>query len=93
MPSLEITEILVNLPKSKSDESPLLAYVRIVLNGSFAINGIRVIKGKFGEFVAFPQEYNQKEERRFSVCHPIRKDTHEEMSKRILAAYRETVSL
>src|SRR3954467_8151354 len=51
---IEITEINVHPVKNKVPNSPLEAFVRVVLNDQIVINSIRVVKGKFGLFVSFP---------------------------------------
>jgi DNA-binding cell septation regulator SpoVG len=85
---IEITEINVHPIRNKVPDSPLEAFVRVVLNDQFAINSIRVLKGKFGLFVAFPREYNKKEGKGYNFCFPITKPLHEYMSEKILSEYR-----
>jgi DNA-binding cell septation regulator SpoVG len=85
---IEITEINVHPLRNKKSDSPLEAFVRVVLNEQFVINSIRVVKGKFGLFVSFPREYNKKEGKGYNYCFPITKSLHEYMSERILSEYR-----
>jgi DNA-binding cell septation regulator SpoVG len=85
---IEITEIKVNPIKNKQPDSPLEAFVRVVLNGQFVIGSIKVVKGKFGLFVSFPREYNKSEGKGYNLCYPITKPLQEYMSQRILDEYR-----
>lgn len=88
---IEITEIKVNPIKNKLPDSPLEAFVRVVLNGQFVISSIKVIKGKFGLFVSFPREYNKSEGKGYNLCYPITKPLQEYMSQRILDEYKTAV--
>lgn len=89
MHGLKITDISIHVCRSQPAESPLLAFARIVLNDALVINGIRIIKSRSLPFISFPRDFNKKEGREFNICHPIRKDLHDEISKEILAAYQE----
>ena len=81
---IEITEVKIHPLLKKDPGSPLEAFAKVVLNGQLCINSIRVVRGKFGPFVAFPSEYNKKEGKGFQFCHPITKALHEYLSERIL---------
>lgn len=85
---IQITEISI-FPVEPKDGSALQAFVRVVLNDAFVINGLRVVNGKFGQFVAFPKQKGKKD---FTICFPIRKDLHDEISNTILHGYRQFVS-
>ena len=85
---IQITELSILPVQNRKEGSPLQAFVRIVLNDAFVITGLRVIYGKFGPFVAFPRDQGRKS----TICFPIRKDLHEEMSNTVLNEYRLTLS-
>ena len=85
---IEITEVNVHPIKNKQANSPLEAFVRVVLNDQFVINSIRVVKGKFGLFVSFPREYKKEEGKGYNFCFPITKPLHEYMTEKILSEYR-----
>lgn len=85
---IEITEIKVNPIRNRQPDSPLEAFVRVVLNGQFVISSIKVVKGKFGLFVSFPREYNKSEGKGYNLCYPITKPLQEYMSQRILDEYK-----
>ena len=84
---IEITEIKVTTVK-KEPGSHLMAHVRIVLNGQLCINSIRVVEGKFGPFISYPREFNQKEGKGYNLCYPITKALQDYLSERILRQWR-----
>lgn len=85
---IEITEINVHPVKNKVPNSPLEAFVRVVLNDQFVINSIKVMKGKFGLFVTFPRDYDKEKGKGTNYCFPITKPLHQYMSEKILGEYR-----
>ncbi len=88
---IEITEIKISPIKNRQPDSPLEAFVRVVLNGQFVISSIKVVKGKFGLFVSFPREYNKSEGKGYNLCYPITKPLQEYMSQKILDEYHQAV--
>ena len=84
---IELTEIKVTKAK-KEPGSNLVAHARIVLNGQLCINSIRVVEGKFGPFISFPREFNQKEGKGYNLCYPITKALQDYLSERILPQWR-----
>ncbi len=86
---IQITELQVFPIHNRNEGKPLQAFVRIILNNALVINGIRVINGKFGPFIAFPCQKAKGS----TICFPIRKDLHEEMSSTILNEYRSIMSV
>jgi DNA-binding cell septation regulator SpoVG len=90
---LEITEITIHPSTARDAADPFLAMAKIVLNDAFAVNGIRIVSGESGPFVAFPREFKRGGDRskHITVCHPIRKDLHLEMTQIILAEYETTM--
>lgn len=85
---LEITEITILNGSSNID--PIASTVRIVLNSAFVINGIKIVKGKFGLFVSFPREYDTKKKQGMNFCFPITKKCHDLMTEKILTEYNLT---
>ena len=53
---IEITGIYVFLKKENNEIEK--AFVRIELNDSLVLNGIRIVKGQFGHFVSYPGDEN-----------------------------------
>ena len=85
---IEVTEVNIHPVKSQEEGNPLAAYVRIVLNDAFVVTNIRIIKGKFGLFISFPREYNQKEGKGYNLCYPTTKALQEAISTRVLADWK-----
>ncbi len=85
---IEITEIKINPLNKKEPGSHLEAFARIVLNGQLCINSIRIVHGKFGPFISFPREFNQKEGKGYNLCYPITKSLQDYLSERILRQWR-----
>ncbi len=89
---IEITEINIHPLENRGEGNPLEAFVRIVLNGQFVVNSIRVVKGKFGLFISFPRDFNKKEGKGYNFCFPISKALHEYMTEKILNEYRLVIA-
>ena len=53
--TLEITDITIFIKKSHNESEK--AFVKLELNGSLVINGIRILKGKFGHSVSYPGSF------------------------------------
>lgn len=87
MSPLEITEVAVHLSRSH-EPGPLLGFARIVLNGAFVVNGIRIIQGRDAVFISFPRELSKRDDGKpHNICYPIRRDVHDEIIQRVLAEY------
>ena len=84
---IELTEIKVTKAK-KEPGSNLLASARIVLNGQLCINNIKIVEGKFGPFLSFPREFNQKDGKGYNLCYPITKALSDYLSESILRQWR-----
>lgn len=84
---IEITEITIR--PAKDTDGPLRAYVNVVLNDAFAVNGLRVVEGKSGFFVAFPREYPKKTDGKgYNVCFPITRETSAYFTAEVLREYK-----
>jgi len=84
---IEITDVIVFPVKKRVESSSLRAFVRIILNDQFIINGISVIEGKHGPFVSFPKEYNKTEGKGYDICFPIAAELRSYISDQILSQY------
>ena len=85
---IEVTEIRVHSLNKKDPGTPLQAFARVVLNDQLCINGIRIVKGKFGPFISFPREFNRKEGKGYNLCYPITKLLQNHLSERILSQWQ-----
>ncbi|MBF0431950.1 MAG: septation protein SpoVG family protein [Fibrobacteria bacterium] len=87
---LEITDVIV-FPIKNPNGSSLRSFIRLVLNNSFIISGIKVHFGRKGHFVTFPQEIKKDQGKRYDVCFPITTEMREYISKAVLQQYALTV--
>lgn len=86
MYDMEVTDVLVNPVPDAS--GPTMALARIVLNGCFAITGIKVVRGKFGPFISFPRFYDKAAGKGYNLCYPITKALQEHISEKVLREFR-----
>ena len=73
----------------------LLANMNITIDDCMAINGIKVIKGTKGRFIAFPQisykdEYGTTQYR--NIVFPCTKEARESLDKVLMKKYEEWTS-
>ena len=68
-------------PKSKT-----LAFASINIDDKFAVNGIRIVNGEKGPFVAMPQTRDNRGDFR-DVCFPVTKELREQINNTVLAEY------
>lgn len=66
----------------------LVGLARIVIDNSFAIGDIRIIKGDKGLFVAFPSRKQSTGEFK-DICHPINPETRKMFEDVILAEFNK----
>lgn len=90
MVALIVTEVNIYPCKGASD-GPIQALARIVLNDAFVVNGIRIVKGKFGLFITFPRYYDKKKEKGMNYCFPILKSLHDSINESVLDAYHKSL--
>ena len=72
----------------KEPRENLLAFASLNLGNSFAIQGVKVIQGKNGPFVAMPQMKNSKGEWH-DIAFPTTKEGRTEISKIVLEEYQK----
>ena len=84
---IEVTDVIVFPATRYAEEgSSLKAYVRIILNDNLIINGLRVIEGRNGPFVSFPQrEYDDG--KMYDVCFPITTELRMYIVDQVLSQY------
>ena len=92
---MKITDVVVYPIKKKSDKSKLTAFAKIVLNDQFIIHGVRIYEGVNGAFIAFPQDYNNKNSdgKPYNICHPTTAKLRNYICDQVLAEYALTVSV
>jgi len=88
---MEITDVVVYPIKNKIEGSKLSAFAKIVLNDQFIVNGIRIIEGENGPFIAFPQDYKSENQKGYNICHPSTAKLQNYIRDQVLAEYSFTV--
>jgi stage V sporulation protein G len=78
-PSVEARVYHIATPRSN-----LLAYAAVTLGGCFVVNGIQIMNGKNGVFVAMPSFKDKKGEYR-DICFPITADFRAILHEAVLA--------
>jgi len=73
-------------------EEKLKAYATITLDKCFVIRDLRVIEGKKGLFIAMPSK-RLKDGSYRDIAHPLDSDTRQEIEDRVIATYRDCLSL
>lgn len=89
---IEITQVRI-FPVRHAGRGNLEAFAKIVLNDAFAVNNIRIVKGKQGSFVSFPREYDAKEGKGWDLCHPVTANLRSYMSQKILSQYESVTAI
>jgi len=81
---IQITDVSVYPVKNKAKGSLVEAYARITLNDQLIMSGLRLVRGKKGLFLGFPQEYNKAEGKGYDICFPISIELRMYMTQEIL---------
>jgi stage V sporulation protein G len=81
---MNITEIRV----SPVDDPKLKAFVTITIDGDFVVQGLKIIEGKTGMFVAMPARKRADGEWQ-DIAHPINNKTRADLESAILSAYSD----
>jgi len=82
----ETTKIEARAYPIAEPKSNTLAYASINIDDKFAVNGIRVVSGEKGSFVAMPQTRDSKGDYR-DVCFPVTKELRQQISDAVMAEY------
>lgn len=70
-------------------DTPLKAFVDIIVNNAILIRGIRVVHGKNGLFVSMPKD-KSKDDRWFDRVRCLDKAMGDQLANEVLRAYRES---
>ena len=82
---MEITSIRIDANPNPNPEAKSLATAVVVLNGSLSLRGIKILRGRYGLFLAFPGLQAGSPQRAFeTLSMRFRKELQEE----VLHAYR-----
>lgn len=80
---MEVTSVNI---KAVANEAPVVAYVSIVIDESFAVRKIRILYKSESYTVHMPS-MKSKDGRYSDVCHPINSKAREKIETAVLNAY------
>ena len=84
-----VTDIAVYPYEAK--DNPTVAFVNVAILDKLVLKGIRVVDGRKGLFIAFPQSKRKAKkggkDEYFDIFFPITKEFREELTEAILEAY------
>lgn len=85
---MDITNVRITKNSSILKDSNIKGFVSIVIDDAIAVNGIRLIEGKKGVFLSFPDRKNKNGEYS-DIAFPINNDAREQITDAVLKAYKE----
>ena len=74
----------------KQEKGSVLAYASVDLGGCFAVNGIKIVEGKDGPFVAMPSQKG-RDGKYHDICCPTTAEMREAVSAVVMDAYRDVL--
>lgn len=87
---MKVTNVRVRL-KDKEDDK-VKAIASIVFDDCFVVNGVKVVEGTNGMFVAMPSERNKFKEGYRDIVHPINKECRKMVHEAIMKEYDAEVA-
>ena len=77
------------------EDSKLRAIASAVIDGTFAVHGIRVVDSQKGLFVQMPQNSYQKDGKKeySDIFHPVTKLARGELNNAVLTAYEQCLHM
>jgi len=88
---IEITNVEIFPIKSPQEGSKLRGYAKLIMNDAFAVNSIRIVDGKNGLFIAFPDNYSKDQDKSYSIANPVTAELREEIQNAVLQAYHQKI--
>jgi len=85
---IEVTDVIVYPVRRKPEGSSVMAFAKIVLNDQFVINGLRIIEGKYGPFIAFPREYSKASGKNCDIAFPVTVELRDYIADRVLTQFK-----
>ena len=82
-------KVEITIYKTKS-ESKIKARVSLLFDKSFVVNGIKVVEGKNGLFVAFPS-YQISDGTYKDIAYPLTKGYRENLCNAIIEKYKKEI--
>jgi DNA-binding cell septation regulator SpoVG len=86
---MEITSIQIETHADNNPEAKLIATAQVVLNGSLSLRGIKILRGRYGLFLAFPGLGSGSPYRAFET---LSMRFRKELQTEILQAYKNLLA-
>lgn len=75
------------------DSTPLCAFADVILEGSFVIKNVKVIKKDTGDmFTGMPSSFDEGLGRWVDVCHPITQDLRKAIDLAVISEYTKMIA-
>lgn len=84
---MKITSVRVR--KSEKEDNRLKGFASVTLDDSFVINGIRIIEGDKGLFIAMPSRQSSTTGEYHDIVHPTNQETRDMFVEAILEEYNK----
>lgn len=59
--------------------SKVVGYANMLIEGVFVVTGLRLMKGDYGYWAAFPSRKNEEENKYYDLVYPIDKDLRQQI--------------
>lgn len=81
----------VKVIPNNNPDSNLKGFAQITMDDCFVVSGVKVFDGENGMFLQMPQYKNSAGEYK-NVANPVTKDFHNELSNKVIAAYKNVAT-
>jgi len=87
---LEVSAKVFPVKDPKQEKGSILAFASAEIGGCFAVNGIKIVEGKDGPFMAMPNQMG-RDKQRHDICFPTTSAMREALNAVVMDAYREVL--
>lgn len=87
---LDVSAKVYPVKDPKQEKGSTLAYASADIGGCFAVNGIKIVEGKDGPFVAMPNQMG-KDKKHHDICFPTTSAMREALNTVVMDAYRDVL--
>jgi len=87
---LDVNARVYPVKNPKQEKGSILAFASADIGGCFAVNGIKIVEGKDGPFVAMPSQIG-RDKQRHDICLPTTSAMREALNTVVMDAYRDAL--
>lgn len=87
---LDVSARVFPVKEPKMEKGSILAFASANIGGCFAVNGIKIVEGQEGPFVAMPNQMG-KDKQRHDICFPTTAAMREALNTVVMDAYRDVL--